>query len=402
MKRQIKSAILTIALAGTVLAGSKSTAYAVELTDSKTDGAGNYFSSGEVVSTKGDLATDIENECFLAGQTVYCTDTFVDGSAFIAGANIEVENSVIGSSLFVAGSDISIDADVNNNIWVAGANISTSDNTRVKGIHSAGANMTIRGQYDQVDVCGGTVIFDGKVDGDVNISAENVTIGDNADVTGTLNITYSSSLNQSSLANIPNVNITKVETEEKDTEAVAENLLKARFISKVKSVIFHLFSNTLLAFLLALLFNSSLNKSYEYCTKRTGAFIGFGALVAIMGPTAILITLITFVGAPTAGLAMMCYLTVMFGCKIFTFASLVREAIFTHTKSRFHPFIETIIAVLPLALLNVIPVLKSIIGLACAIYTWGYIVLALYDKLSAEKKARLENVETEEKADSAE
>ena len=393
MNRKIKSmgiALLTVVVVG--ISTSK-TACAVELTNPKVDGSGNFFAAGEVVDTSAEGVATIENECFMAGQTVNLRNVDVDGSGFIAGADVNVDNAVIGSSLFVAGSDVSIDVVANNNIWAAGSNVKVSDDTSVKALHAAGASVTVGGEYTQVDACGESVYFDAKVYGDVNIEAENVTIGPNAEVTGDINVTYSTALNQDDNAKVPNINVTKVESTEEKMEEAARKTVVNSIVAKIKMAFYMLFANSVIAVILALLFNSSLKKAYEYCTTKTGSFIGFGALVAIMAPTAIIIALITVVGAPTAGLALMVYATVGFGCKVFTFGSLVRELIFTHTKSRLHPVAETVIAVLPLAILRQLPVIKGIVGLACAIYTWGYIVLAIYNKLQAEKQTNVEVIE---------
>lgn len=390
MNKKIKLVAATFAAFVTLTMSVSTTAHAVELTDSKTDGSGNFFAAGEVVDTSAECVTVIENEGFLVGQTTYLRNVTVDGSAFVAGANVNVDDALIGSSLFVAGSEVSVDAVANNNIWAAGSNVKLSEDTSVKGLHAAGASVTVGGEYTQVDACGGSVYFDAKVDGDVNIEAENVTIGPNADVTGNINVTYSTNLNQDDNAKVPNLNVTKVESSEEKMEEAARKAVVNSIVAKIKMAFYMLFANSVIAVILALLFNSSLKKAYEYCTTKTGAFIGFGALVAIMAPTAIFIAAITIIGAPTAGLALMVYATVGFGCKVFAFGSLVRELIFTHTKSRLHPIAETVLAVLPLAIVRQLPVIKSLVGLACAIYTWGYIVLAIYDKLQKEKQITTE------------
>lgn len=390
MNRKTKLVAATFAAFVTLTMSVSTTAHAVELTDSKTDGSGNFFAAGEVVDTSAECVTAIENECFLVGQTTYLRNVTVDGSAFVAGANVNVDDALIGSSLFVAGSEVSVDAVANNNIWAAGSNVKLSEDTSVKGLHAAGASVTVGGEYTQVDACGGSVYFDAKVDGDVNIEAENVTIGPNADVTGNINVTYSTNLNQDDNAKVPNLNVTKVESSEEKMEEAARKAVVNSIVAKIKMAFYMLFANSVIAVILALLFNSSLKKAYEYCTTKTGSFIGFGALIAIMAPTAIFIAAITIIGAPAAGLALMVYATVGFGCKVFTFGSLVRELIFTHTKSRLHPIAETVLAVLPLAIVRQLPVIKSLVGLACAIYTWGYIVLAIYDKLQKEKQITTE------------
>ena len=386
MKMRVKKVLPAFFAAVVMLMTTANTAFAVELTQSNTDKAGNYYSAGEVVNTRDDSASLIENECFMAGQTVYLEDVAVDGSAFLAGSTVNIKDSMVGSSIFAAGSDISVDGSANNNIWLAGANINISDETSVKGIHVVGANVNVDGTYNQVDVCGGNVVFNAKVDGDVNIEAESVTIGKDADVTGNINITYSENYDETDGASVPNLNVTKVETEKDDSAKTAAKTFGGILAGKVKSAFFLIFSNSIIALILALLFGSSLKKAYVYCTTKTGMFIGFGALVACLGPAAILLVLITFIGAPTAGIALMIYATVGFGCKVFTFGSLIRELIFSHTKKRLHPVLETVLAVLPLAIVRQIPFINGIIAFACMIYVWGYIVLAMAERLSAEKQ----------------
>lgn len=350
------------------------------------DSSGNVFGAGDTVDLSVKGATTIGNEFFGAGRNVKADYVLIDGSAFVAGQNVTAQNSVIEGSLFAAGQDLIISSEIDHNIIAAGQNISTGDSTKAKALYAAVATAEISGTYDYVSVAADTIYFNAEVNGNVKLTGNNIYVGENAVVNGVLTIEYSNEQDINSAASINTLSSSQVENSSDAKEAVAEVAVGAIIIGKIKNLVKNLIQYIVLAIIFAFLFRSNLTKAYEMSTTKAAAYWGFGALTLLAFPIAFIILCITVIGIPVAGLSLAFYILGLALAKVFTYSSLVRELIFRHTKKRLHPVAETVLAVLPAAIINLIPVIHGLVGFACAIYTMGYITLAIADKISSECK----------------
>lgn len=365
-----------------------------------TDSSGNVFGAGDIVKVETGASGEINNELFAAGMDVSANGVYIDGSAFLAGQGVSIKESEVGGSVFAAGNSVIIDADVNNNIWAAGNILVVSEDTSVKGIHLAGNNISVCGEYEGAAIYGSTVFFDAVVDGDVEIEADELTIGENAKVSGNLKITAPSDPDADSIAEGDYTYEKPAAGTDDDVDGgdkfaaekkgFKKTLGKASFgfllLRKAKKIILGLLKYALLAAVLAFVFKKNLDKSYEYATTKTGAFIATGALVLFCLPIIAIVLCITVVGIPVSGLALTFYVLALCVAKVFTFASLARELIFKNAKKHLHPVLEAVIAVLPAAVLKEIPFIGGLLSLACAVYMLGYVGLAFYYTVAGKKE----------------
>lgn len=366
------------------------------------DSSGNWFGAGQIVDIAARAIGDISNELFEAGYDVRANGINIGGSAFLAGNDVSANDSVIEGSLYMAGRNLYINSSIRNNIWAAGQNISIGSNTSVKGVHAAAATIEIAGTYEGIDIAAETVVFDAVVTGNVSIDAEHVTIGPNASVDGEITVRSVNKPEVDKAAKVDRLTHLQVKKVSDDDTGIgakeASPLSKAAFIRKIKSVIGNLFRFALLALVLAAVFRPEMKKSFEYASKRPGAFWGFGALALIATPIALILLCITVIGLPVAGLTAALYVLALFFSRVFAFTAIFRELIFTRTGKRLNPVLEIVIAAMPAAVLKEIPILGSITGIIGVIYTMGYIVLAVADKIKSNKKLEnpvdAENTET--------
>lgn len=406
MKELLKKVVTftTVALLTAVVTISNT--YASDEITTK-DSSGNLFCAGQMVSVNSETSGEVENELFAAGMEIYADNLNVNGSIFTAGQNVSCQGTKVGGSIFAAGNNVSIDAEANNNIWVAGNSISFGKDSVVKGLHAAGNNIIVNGKYDAVAIAGSLVTFNAEVAGDVSIEAEKVVFGENAKIGGNLVITSKEDPGASDYVEgtyefkqlVKEDNAAEGNTDSGVVKSVGKAAGKAAFfavlLKKIKKAVLGLFKYAILAVVLAVLFKKNLADSYEFSTKRPASFWGFGALALLFFPIVAIVLCITVIGAPLAGLAGAIYVLAICMSTVFAFASLAKELIFTHTSKRLHPIAECVIAVLPAAIIRVIPVVGGIVGFACAIYTMGYVCLAIADTISANIGSK-KNAATEE------
>lgn len=167
--------------------------------------AGNLFAVMHPVSN-----TDIENDLYWAGQTLDASKVNVGtsghGSILAAGQSITLKNVKVADSVRAAAQDIMIDhAQISNNITVAAQNISLGNDVNANGVYASARTLSISGSYQGGLLVGETVSFDGAVEGDLNIQAQQINIGKNAQVKGQLVLPEGVTVNIADGAQVPNV-----------------------------------------------------------------------------------------------------------------------------------------------------------------------------------------------------
>ena len=357
------------------------------------DPSGNVFGAGQSVNVASFSGISVDNELFAAGMDVRADGVDIDGSAFMAGQNVSIVNSTVGGSIFAAGSNVTIDAAANNNIWIAGSSAIAGENTSVKGLHIAAANVVVDGTYDAVSISGSTVTFNGTCNGDMKIEADTVIFGDDAFVGGNLTVVADENPNAEGIVSGEYEFEESSSNETKTPEAIEaakKAALGASIVGRIKSLIFNIMSYSVLAIVLYFVFRENLTKAYQYSKERAGAHWGFGALITICFPIIAIVTCFTIIGLPVVGIATVLYVLALCTARVFTFVSLGRELIFTHTSKRLHPVAEVVLSAILAAVVKAIPVVGTVAGLACAFYMIGYVCLAFADTIKGNNKKEIE------------
>lgn len=359
-----------------------------------TDSSGNVFLADGLVSWEGAVG----NEIFAAGRDVSVKDADINGSAFLAGYDVSAVNDTVGGSIFAAGYTVTIDADINNNVWAVGNKVSTKEETRAKALHIVGTVVNIDGEYDGVAACGDTVIFNAKVDGNVAIEASTVKFGDDAEISGELKVI---SAKEPVLPDGDKIGEyvfeKKVEEQQQSGEIngvvkkAAKVSIGMKILKAIKSIIYWIFAFAILALVFRLILNNQMDASVEMVTKKSLPMLLTGFLGIVCVPIVILVMFITVIGAPLGGLSLAAFMIIKFSSVVFAFGSYGRHLLFGKLEKRLNPVLETVISVLPMAVIRVIPLVGWIVKFACFIYTLGFALQSAYNSLGNKKEVVIEN-----------
>lgn len=217
------------------------------------------------------------NDVFVAGNTITVTGT-IEGDLFAAGSNITVDGDVLGS-VRVAGSKVEINGQVGRNVMVFA---------------------------ESVDIAG-------TVFGDVTGSVENVQI------TGTV---YG-----------------EVEIEDSADREEIEPKPKP-FVTpfKVLKLFIALLGWLALGLVVINLFPKCSKNIVEQMRKKPGRSFGFGALVVLVGPIALLVLTITLIGIPLALVAVLVWLVLLLIAKLY-FGIAIGQLLLPKSSTMIWPFV---------------------------------------------------------------
>jgi cytoskeletal protein CcmA (bactofilin family) len=195
----IRSLLLAAGMAATLASGAWAQHFGghVELRDVDRDGdlkviAGSAEISGRIGEDLavfgGSIVIDaqVEGDIRVAGGNVTVTGT-VGGDAEVAGGSVELTVD-IGDSAEFAGGYVEYSGTIGGSLDSAAGVLEIAEGSVVTGpADMAGQSITLRGHFlDTVEILAQDVVISGRIDGDVEIEAEHLTIEPGAVISGRL------------------------------------------------------------------------------------------------------------------------------------------------------------------------------------------------------------------------
>ncbi|MGN0733734.1 MAG: hypothetical protein ACI4LC_06150 [Emergencia sp.] len=329
------------------------------------DGAGNSFAAGNEVSVE----EDVENELFAAGETVKAGNITVGNNVFAAGRDVSLNGARVEGTVFAAGYTVNIDAKAGGNIWAAGSDVVLGKDSSAKAAGAAGRSIRADGEYKVAYFAAEKVYIDGKVSKSLNIEAEEVEFGPNAEVTGVIKV---EAKNEPLIADGAKVSEIDYSVSDASDDILADEDTESP-VSKAIDVVLSVIGVILAAFIISVFAGSSLEGSKRMVLERPVVMLVSGLLANIVAVIAVIALCFTGFGVRTAVLGAAVFAAVIAGGTAFASASMGR-LIFDRIKPGFSPVLASVIGAAAAGLICAVPYIGFLISLACEIYTLGYFV----------------------------
>ena len=336
------------------------------------DSAGNYFDAGETVTLPSD---PIFGAC-VAGQKIQILDGEAKGSLMAAGQEVSVVSTSVGESLYVAGNSVTVSStEVSGNVWAAGNTVSIVNDMSANGVYAVGNIVTFDGSAKGLFASGSTVTVSGKIDGDAVIEAENVEIGDDAEITGKLTV---KSTQEPLIDEDAEINDYDYEEITENESELGENAAKvgffAVFFKQVGKCLYWIVAMAAFGMLLCWLFGDHLDRAHVFIKERSGAMIGTGIVSWFAIPLASILLCCSYILAPIGAMLFGAYVLLLCAGLAFAGASLSR-LIF----QKMNVFLAALIGIAALEIVRMIPFIGFIVGAVADMYLLGYVILNLWD-----------------------
>lgn len=372
----MRKKIITLALTALIAVGMCTPVLAGD-----PDSAGNVFEAGDTVT----LNSLPFFGAFAAGQNVSVSDSQAEGSVMEAGQQVSISSTDIGESLYIAGNIVTCsDTAVHGNIYGAGNTVTVDAATKANGIYIVGSSLEIAGTSKAVYAAGGSITFSGKVDGDVYLEGDNVTVTDDAEVTGELNIKSAKDPEVSESAKIGSYSFDEVKPDENGVTNVS---LGSRVWSKFSSWIYWVIAMGAFGMLLCWLFDGHLTRAAELIKERPGLMIGTGVVSWIGIPIIAILLCCSYILAPVGGLLMLAYVLLLCAGLAFAGASLVRLFL-----PNMNVFLSALIGIAVLEAVRMIPFIGFIVGMVADMYLLAYVIQSIWSgrkKMEAEAEIEI-------------
>ena len=255
-----------------------------------TDTAGNVFVSDGDSSPSG-----VGGDLYWAGQSLSLDDASIDRDIIAAGESLSIRDCTVGGAVRLAARTIDIaKTTIDGSVTVAAQHVVLNSGSTANCFYAAGETVALRGSAKSAVLAGSTVTIDGTVDGDVEVWADKLVLGKNANITGTVNAHVSQDPERADGAKVGALKIDRTENE--DTSTIND---------VIGGIVAAALSTCFVAILLELVFPRATASAAGMLHQHPVPLWVGGLLGTIAAVPAILLLIISIAGLSLAG-ALMC------------------------------------------------------------------------------------------------
>ena len=255
-----------------------------------TDTAGNVFVSDGDSSPSG-----VGGDLYWAGQILSLDDASIDRDIIAAGESLSIRDCTVGGAVRLAARTIDIaKTTIDGSVTVAAQHVVLNSGSTANCFYAAGETVALRGSAKSAVLAGSTVTIDGTVDGDVEVWADKLVLGKNANITGTVNAHVSQDPERADGAKVGALKIDRTENE--DTSTIND---------VIGGIVAAALSTCFVAILLELVFPRATASAAGMLHQHPVPLWVSGLLGTVAAVPAILLLIISIAGLSLAG-ALMC------------------------------------------------------------------------------------------------
>lgn len=343
-----------------------------------------------ITNQKGDVTipkTEVVNDDLFIGAQTAEIDGTVNGDVFIGAQTVKITGNINGN-LHVGANTLDLSGEIKGNVYTGAQTLLVSGST-IGGsllVGAATVNIDKNSLVDGSIIAGaGSLTIDSKVARSVYAGTGNLNIGSDAKIGKDL---YYATGNNQGTANISSDakivgNIYKSEAKVPQNNAqiqTARKEIPAAFGAfKLGSSIAFFIGSLIVAFLYLKLFGNHLTQTSGLVSKSFWKSFGTGFLVSIAFVPGLIILLITVIGIPVAGMAILLFILYSYLAKI-----VVGMPLGNWVSRKFNWKISNygalVLGLLTIYILNVIPVIGFLSGLTVFWTGLGALTLKIFNK----------------------
>lgn len=308
----------------------------------------------EVDNSSEDVRLKFGKNLLVAGGSVKTTPDTSNGLMFVAGNTLELASSAEYG--FLAGNVVNYSGKTERDLFVAGNYITLREAAKIgRDVYVAGETLIVETDLvGDLSATAATVeLRDVTINGNVNLTAENIKFAGNVEISGAL--VYNET---AEVSGIERVSYGSVEVYE-----VPEVNPLAQLVTEIYGKIASVAALFIIIALICAIYPKTHDKiAKEADVNRFGidVALGFGAMLLI--PIVAVISFISFIAAPLGIIALALYVVMIYLAQGFAGVWLGHLIIEKGFKSKGNIFAEAFIGILILGVLSLIPYLGVITG----------------------------------------
>lgn len=330
----------------------------------------------------------VNGDVFVGAETVRVSG-IINGNLHVGASNLDLSGKVKGNVYVGAGTFVTDKAQIGGSLLVGSGNILLDSATTVGGSLLAGAgNVSVDSVVGRnVFIGAGSVTLNSKVGGEARLGGGNITLGPDAKVAKDLFYATGKNQNEASISDTATIAGMVHKSQYDFANQSQFQAMQTRIPELIRG--FGWFSN-IVSFLGALVvgffylkfYKNHLTKVSDLVFKSFWKSLGVGFLLTIVIVPALLILLLTMVGAALAGVTFMLLVLYLYLAKLVVGFCFGNWLAMKFNWKKLTPFALLAVGLLGLYVLKMIPVIRVFTNLAILWAGLGALTLQLFAKPS--------------------
>lgn len=358
-----------------------------------TDSAGTLFTFDTPLEE-----VRVGSDLYWAGDRLALTRSKVGNDVMALARDMSMERVNIGGDIRLAAQNAHLDTVVaQGNVDLLAFDVTIGKGSAAQGYYCGGGHISYEGASKRFIAYGQSIYFNGIVDGDVTLSAQEIVIGEHARVTGTLDIRSGQSVE--TLIIPESAWIAHLDTTMNHPNTIDQiTELRAHIAPyfQMGSMLFAVVSFIIMGLAFLWGFGHKMTEANRLVRRYPLAMLVLGCIAIMLMLVLILLGPLLVFTIPLSVVALFALLICIICCVPFTGASL---ALIFH--KRFHPALCTVVGSGLGAALLFVPYLNQAIVVASLIYFVGYLInIAMFghDKYHDSSFLHRQEVEEDERS----
>lgn len=331
------------------------------------DSASNYFAFSEEINISKEVLGDI----YSAGKTIEIEENIKE-DIIAAGEKINITSDEVNGNIRCAAQTLNINSKNVKNITSIAQNISIGKNTTSNAVYLYGQNINFKGSCKGFYASGGTIIINGKVDGDLKVNCDELIIADNGEITGEIEVSAVKEPVVNSNVSMNDIKYTKIDN------AKSENEIKAL---AGFSTIISLLASLILGFVIYSIFKKFFINNDELLIKEPLPIVIGGIACFILMPIISLLLFMTVIGLPLGILSLIMYFIVVYLSP--TIIGIILGRLILKNKN---PYLQIFAGVVVIRLLSLLPMVGTFVWVVSGMIVQGFIAYTFFQSIKYKEK----------------
>lgn len=334
------------------------------------DSASNYFAFNQDVNISKEVLGDI----YSAGGRVTVEDK-VDGDVIAFGETIDISSDEVNGNVRCGAQTLNINSKNVKNITSFGQNINVGKKTTAKAVYLSGQNINFKGSCEGFYATGNTIIINGKITGDVNVTCDELIIANNGDVEGNIEVYSPKEPIVNSNVTMNDIKYTQIEN--------SNNQNKLKALLSFGTVI-SILSSLILGIVLYSVLKKFFINSDDLIVKKPLPIVLGGIASFIVIPIISLLLFFTIIGIPLGIVSLIMYFIIVWLSPVIVGILLGRIIL-----KKKNPYFQLLVGILIIRVLILLPIIGGFIWVVSAMIAQGVIAYTFYKSIKY-KENRIE------------
>ena len=334
------------------------------------DSASNSFNFNDIIN----ITKEIKGDTYILGRNI-SIEEIIGGDVIGMGETVNINSKEVNGNIRCISRVLNINSKNIKNITSTGQVINIGKDTTAQGVYLSGEEINFKGKCEGFYATGGTIIINGNIDGDLNVTCDEFIIAKNGNITGSIKVNSPKEPIVNSNVSINDIDYTKIEND--------------KYENKFKSLIgFGTLISILASLLIGIIIYSIFKKFFTSSDKVlmnepfTVALSGIGSLLVI--PIISILLFITIIGLPLGIITFIMYFIVLYLSP--TIMGIVTGRLIFKDKN---PYLQLLGGIIIIRLLSLIPFIGGITWVLSGVIVQGLITYEFYKNIIYKENKKL-------------